>query len=77
MCVDLDPLGPSTPEPARCGFELLLIADDVVDLVHGGEARWIDLRRTAVTMILASGARGGRGGRLARLTHRPRLPRRC
>ena len=63
---------PSTPKPREgLGLELLLIADDVVDLVHGGEARGIDLRRAAGDDDLGVGMLApGSPDRLARLAHR-------
>ena len=46
--VDLDPLGVAAAETQEGPrFGLLLIADDVIDLVHGGEAGRIDLRGAA------------------------------
>ena len=46
--VDLDPLGIAAAEREEGrALRLLLIADDVIDLVHGGKARRIDLRGAA------------------------------
>ena len=52
------------------GFRLLLIADDVIDLVHGGEAVRIDLRGAAGHHDLGVGAHPPRPpNSLARLAH--------
>ena len=46
--VDLDPLGIAAAETLEGPrFGLLAIADDVIHLVHGGEAGRIDLRGAA------------------------------
>ena len=72
--VDHDPLAALDAEPCEgLGFELLLIADDVIDLVHGGEPAGIDLRRAAGDDDLGVGALAPRAAdRLARLAHRLR-----
>ncbi len=59
------------PEPREgLGLDLLLIADDVVDLVHGGEAGGIDLRGAAGDDDLGVGPRAADlADRLARLAH--------
>ena len=71
---------PSMPSAGEgLGFELLLIADDVIDLGHGGEARGIDLRRAAGDDDLGVGPLAARlADRLPRLAHRlAPSPRRC
>ena len=70
--VDHHPLAAVEAEPGEgLGFELFLIADDVIDLVHGGEAGRIDLRRAAGDDDLGVGPLAARPpDGLPRLAHR-------
>ena len=69
--VDHDALAARDAETREgLGFELLLIADHVIDLVHGGEAGGIDLRGAAGDDDLCLGPlAAGLADRLPRLTH--------
>ena len=69
--VDRDLLAVFDTKPSEGrALRLLLIADDVVDLVHRGEAVWIDLRRAAGHHDLGVGAHPARlPDRLPRLAH--------
>src|SRR6185369_5967016 len=68
---DQDTLGPFGAQALEGPtLDLFLIADDVIDLVHGSEARWIDLRRTACHHDLGIGTLAPRlHDRLPRLAH--------
>jgi hypothetical protein len=70
--VDHDPLAALDAEAGEGpGFELLLIADDVIDFLHRREARRIDLRRAAGDDDLGLGAFAARPpDRLPGLAHR-------
>ncbi len=69
--VDDDALAVANAEfRERFRFELLLVADHVIDFFHGGEAGWIDLGGAAGDDDLGLGAvAAGFSDRLSRLAH--------